>query len=753
MLAPEIPAAAPATDAATEAKAEVDFDKLVADVVNNPERVLSNDLTPEQLLELYHRIKPYAGIGGPPEKPDHKRVIAASFTNLRESYIRRTTMTSLVGFLFQIFHEWAVPAPQRTWVPAVETKNDTTTAPFAADKIVDRLETALGVAKEAQAAAQAAEAARLSALEADAVGTDPATSEANRATAAELAARAAGLLYATTHVLHRLGGDASSRLHATAIAGMQFPAVREIIARAPLPPPPGQVVVPPDVAKEIIGGFLRNWLVFDPSVHVRSGHDAAAVAAAVAQLRVGDRDVAVDTKDPERLTVEALSAPAPVPVDPEEKAALDAIMASKPRRDAAIALLRDPDLVDAALDAFNAGDAFRGYLMPLKTVKPEHANAIEIITATPASRAAIETLLSDDDFVEPALFAVQRAEAFRQYLLPIAANDPARDAATHVPPQDTFHRWEYYAAVNYESLRTIAEALYPERPDLDWALGVWAMFEGKDAEVDAAFEKHCQRYQDECVSTIRAVGFGGWTLLGDFKENRKKIQFLNSHTEVLKRIFDRHTEDQKMGAELMRKRVYTEKAKNIAEEGPDAPGLTKYKREIASKGQDLGSKGVEKVITPEQMKRLEKARGSVKAAQELELLDQHEETIKRLTELQKLRPLATDEQDELKRATDDLPRVREMLAVPDNAIQIDVFSSNPRTGEFSKSHIYTESEAPSHIAKARAEHAAAAGPAAHPAALATGLPAYAPYAAEHILQENQPRTDADRHADALRAAP
>lgn len=111
------------------------------------------------------------------------------------------------------------------------------------------------------------------------------------------------------------------------------------------------------------------------------------------------------------------------------------------------------------------------------------------------------------------------------------------------------------------------------------AIALWDFFEGTPQEVDTAFEKHCQRYQDETPSSIKALEFGGWTVLADFKKNRKKIQIYNKHTEVLKRILDRYAEDKRIGAELMRNRVRQVKAKNIAEMGLDDPGLTQYRRE------------------------------------------------------------------------------------------------------------------------------------------------------------------------------
>jgi hypothetical protein len=664
------------------AEPPADFDSLVSDILENPEILLKPDLSSEQVLEIQKRLNPYAGIAGPAPSSDRKRVAAVSYTNLREDYIRRLTATSLVGFLFQVYQEWEVPAEQRRWTPpkAASKKDDPNYQPFVVAALVERLESTLAIAKEAAAAAEEAAAARHAASEMDVVLPGEASAEQRRevemkyAEAEALAAKSAGLLYAATHATHRAGAEAGVRLRATAEAGMKYPEVKEILSRHPLPAPPGQVEMPAANAKEVIGAFLRNWFEFDPSVHVRSGHDAKTIAAAVEQARVGDRDVPVDTKDPGHLTLEAVRAAAPKPAA-EHKEAYNTIVASKRSYDAVAALLRDDDLVEAALAALDASDAFR------------------------------------------------------QYLFPVPADSPARPAADVVPPQDTFHRWAYYTEVNYEELRTITEALYPERPDLDWAIALWDVFEGAEKEVDAAFEKHCQRYQDEVPSAIKALEFGSWSLLADFKENRKKIQFYNKNTEVLKRILDRHADDKRIGAELMRNRVRQTKARNIATDGPDAPGLAQYRRNVAEKGQDLAGKGVEKVISPEEMRRLEKAGGSIKAAKELELLEQYEKTIKDLSDMEALRPLTIDEARDLAHARDNVEKAREMVAVPDDAIQVDIFTSNPATGEFGKSHFYTKADIPD-----QPPANTASGESEHPAAIRSAPP-LAPYAVEHILKD------------------
>jgi len=619
----------------------VDFDNLVNDILDNPEILLNTKLTAEQVLEVQKRLNPYAGIAGPVLDVDKKRIAAVSYTNLREEYLRRFTATSLVGFLFQVSQEWEVPADLRSWVPTTVEADK----PFNTLSVVERLESELLLAKEAHMAATAAVEEKRVANEMDAVLSGTA-SDAEKAAVKEkyelvvdLEAKAAGLLYATTHALYQNGVEAGKRLRVTADMAMSYPSVKEVLSKCPLPAPYGQVELPETNAKEIITSFLKHWFMFDPNVHVRSGHDAKTISQSVAGLNVGNSVVLVDTKDPGHLTVEAVRETAPTPAK-EHKDAVSVILKSKQSYNAAVALLRDDDLVDAVL------------------------------------------------------LAVSNSEAFRQYLFPVPANSPARPAVDVVPPQDTFHRWSYYTEVNYEELRTVTEALYPERPDLDWAVALWDVFEGTQAEVDAAFDKHCQRFQDEVPSAIKALEFGAWSLLADFKENRKKIQFYNKNTEVLKRILDRHSDDKRIGAELMRNRVRQTKARNIAAEGPDAPGLSQYKRNVAEKGQNLGSKGVEKVISAEEMRRLEKSKGSIKAAKELELLEQVEKTIKELGEMEKLRPLTSEEAEDLTKARNYIDRVREMVAVPDDAIQVDVFTNNPSTGGFERSSFYTKAEGP-----------------------------------------------------------
>jgi hypothetical protein len=610
------------------------FEELLGDIMENPEKVLDKNITPEQVLALQKMMNPYAYVAGDTGDAERKRSVAASYTNLRADYIQRFTMTSLVGFLFRMLDEWEVPAEARRWKagPAARKKVDAWTP----DDLLERANALQELARVAKEAAdEAAEATEKAKAADEALLTAKAAGDAS---AAELAlqeetagalfkaadaalSKSRGMQYATMFELRKMGQDSDDRIDDFARVARQHPEVREVIDRSPIArKAAGQAEMPADAAKGVISNFLRAWFEFNPDAHVRSAYDEFVI---------------------------------PEFASDEDREAFEALTVSREAYNAAAYLLRN----DSAAVAF--------------------------------------------------LQALEGAERFRRYLFPIPEESPARAAVDVIPPQDSFHRWRYYMEVNYEELRTATEAIYHEKPDLDWALIIYEYFEGAASEVDAAFEDFRDKHQDEVISDIKGLDFGGWTLLGDFKENRSKVSFYNKHTDVLKRILDRHAEDKKLGQDLMRNRVRQLKAKNIREAGPDAPGLADYKTQNASKG--VGSMGAERIISREEMYRLERAKGDLRASQELKVLDQCRQVIKDLSAAAKVRTLLPEEETRLKNAQKDLVLAQEMVEVPDDAIQVDVWTHDTATGGFGKSKFYTKAEAPEHIAEIQREQAIASG--------------------------------------------
>ena len=392
-----------------------------------------------------------------------------------------------------------------------------------------------------------------------------------------------------------------------------------------------EVEIPEASCKSIINHFLCDLFKFDPNKHVKSASiDESKIEEEV--VSICGNSIYIDKKDPSRIPYKSL-------------------------------ILKNINKL------------------------PEHTEAHSVIMENQENYNAVCRVLSDDKLLESALLAISNREAFSTYLMPLKENSEVMPAIEIIPPRDTFHRWSYYMQVNYEELRKVTSSLYLDKPDIEFAIGAWTTFEGEAKEVDTEFNKYYQMHQSEFVSDIKSIQFGNWTLLGDFKKNREKINFYNKNTEALKRILDRYEDDKKLGTELMKNRIRQKKARNIAEDGPDSEGLSQYKHISGS-----SIPGAEKVISNEEMLRLEKAKGNIKAAKELEYLEFLEEQEKKYQAIEKLRPLTNGEELEYDNIKQKLIVAHEMAEVPSDGIQVDVFVSNSETGDFQKSSFYTKSE-------------------------------------------------------------
>lgn len=606
-----------------------EFDNLLNDIISDPDKYYdTNYLSETQFLELQKRINPYLNLIDNID-PTVKQIAVCSYTNLREDYLRRFTLTSFVGFIFQVLHEYEVPKEKRVWVP--EQNTNPKEEPFNITSLKSLLLGFVDILTEAELAEIEEKQLRAELLNNELLNEEHDNTELVKKIYV-VEEKKTGLLFSITTLLKDLGLSADLKLNVTKQLASKFPETKHIIQTkkhnsSEFP----EREFPESKAKDIIYNFLKTWLAFDPSIHVRQGFDKQKVKEEL--VSINDQFVVTDSEDPNRIPYETLVSKR-LKAKAKDKAHLEVLTKNKYISNVSTAVLRDEDLQDSIVYMINHKETFKYYLLPLEN----------------------------------------------QSLLP------------HIPPQDTFHRWNYFTEVNYEELRTITETLYPERPDLDWAIAIWNTFKGTEAEVDEQFKSYCQKHHDELPSSIKAIEIGKWCFLADFKENRKNIQFYNKNTEVIKRIIDRHTEDKKIGMELMRNRLRQEKAKNIKEYGPDAPGLKLYKNTMASEGKDLVSKGVERVISPEEMKRLEKARGNIQAAKELEVLEENEKMVKQYEEIMSFRQLTSDEKDKYDTCQQYITKAKEMLSVPDDAIQVDVFTTDTKTGEFVKTHFYTKSE-------------------------------------------------------------
>jgi hypothetical protein len=152
-------------------------------------------------------------------------------------------------------------------------------------------------------------------------------------------------------------------------------------------------------------------------------------------------------------------------------------------------------------------------------------------------------------------------------------SDVTKVVTNMIPPQDMLHRWRFYQEVNFEELRSCVNDLYCEKPEFEVAINPYKMCKDQDE-----FNTFVNKHKNEVIAKIYPADTGKWSLLGDFKENRKKMRFFNEKTHILEEIFAQQERDAKMGDELMKKRIAIKKKKNIEEDGPDDPKFLKWKK-------------------------------------------------------------------------------------------------------------------------------------------------------------------------------
>lgn len=163
-----------------------------------------------------------------------------------------------------------------------------------------------------------------------------------------------------------------------------------------------------------------------------------------------------------------------------------------------------------------------------------------------------------------------------------------------IPPDDIFHKYQYYYDSNYEELKEIVNDLYCEKPELEAALNP---YQWHDTEDDA--DKFIDKHKNEVISTIFKGHSGKWNIFAPYKQVRESMRYFNDKTQVLEEIAKQIERDSKLGSDLMKKRIKVKKLKNIKEEGPDDPAFLKWK-ESNNTLQQMGSETLnEKDYAPE----------------------------------------------------------------------------------------------------------------------------------------------------------
>jgi len=82
-----------------------------------------------------------------------------------------------------------------------------------------------------------------------------------------------------------------------------------------------------------------------------------------------------------------------------------------------------------------------------------------------------------------------------------------------IPPDDIFHKYQYYYDSNYEELKEIVNDLYCEKPELEAALNP---YQWHDTEDDA--DKFIDKHKNEVISTIFKGHSGKWNVFAPYNK-------------------------------------------------------------------------------------------------------------------------------------------------------------------------------------------------------------------------------------------
>ncbi len=145
----------------------------------------------------------------------------------------------------------------------------------------------------------------------------------------------------------------------------------------------------------------------------------------------------------------------------------------------------------------------------------------------------------------------------------------------HIPSADLFHYFTYYIDANHDAVRIATRNLYNEKPDLDYTLIVYNGFDSMDD-----YNKFIHKHENEFTAQIRCSKQNQWTFQTSCIVNRERQQFYNTNTRILKDILDTVEDNQRLGKDMLQKRIKIRKDQNIEECGPDDEKFLKnYKKE------------------------------------------------------------------------------------------------------------------------------------------------------------------------------
>lgn len=268
----------------------------------------------------------------------------------------------------------------------------------------------------------------------------------------------------------------------------------------------------------IVKGFLEKYLQFNPDEHVRSAYRP-------------------NRADDTRTVVETVAG----------KLAINHLMATDKDFKAREELYRE--IKGAKTDNGKLKEPKKARQIK-KTIVDRHGNK-KVITREVVGELDPTKPITDNEMQDPTV-----ADTTREM----------------IPPHDTFGNFKTYYQSNYEELREVTNDLYCMKPEFELAINPYAWHNSAD-EAEAFKRKH----QKEVIAEIFTAHSGKWCFFDSFKEQRENVNFYNDQTAILEQMIQQQEKDERLGQDLMKKRIEKAKRKNIIQSGPDAEAFKKWR--------------------------------------------------------------------------------------------------------------------------------------------------------------------------------
>lgn len=251
-----------------------------------------------------------------------------------------------------------------------------------------------------------------------------------------------------------------------------------------------------------------------------------------------------------------------------------------------------------------------------------------------------------------------------------------------MPPRDTCHRFKRYYDAHFEQLRDLTSILTGFEPVMEDAIQVLGTFD--DEEKATEFR---QKHRDDFASPVIDIKEGAWAFTGPWQNNADKQDFYNKNTEFLKAVSDRLEQDQKVGQELMKKRLVNQKKRDIEENGPDPKSLKGYKTAMGNKMDALNA--VRPELSNEELARAKEIHAKTKQKKQAmkntaSTSSSSTEPPKKVEKSEFIKDINPDDSD-----SDD--------SLPDNAVEVNVISIEDGGKKTTTSKFYTEADKPDEI--------------------------------------------------------